>query len=162
MAKQKIMPGGSLDIPTEEEIARMFAPARPRVVLGMGGATQEKIVDDIPMRGTRRQLTSHNRGDGGDNFVVPAAAVVDLTDLTESRIAGTVINIGTNPCTIYLAKASRVIAQGNPGTMAGGGIICGYMFGTGGEWDFKLSNDVWCGPVSVWSLLGTTLVWGVH
>lgn len=162
MAKQRITPGGTLDVPTEEELARMFSMPKPNVIVGMGGSTDERIVDDIPMRGTRRQLTSHNRGNGADGLVLQPATLTDVCELNPSRIAGTLTNIGANPVYVYLGKASRVLAQGNPGgNVAGGGVICGYLF-PNSAWDFKLTNDVWCGPVSAFSVLGSTLVWGVH
>lgn len=163
MAKQRITPGGTIDVPTEQEMARMFAPAEPKIVIGMGGSQQEKLVDDIPMRGVRRLLTSFNRGDGSDNFIVPAAQIVDLCDFNGARIAGTILNIGANPVYVYLSTSQQVSTQGNPGGgMTGSGIICGYLFANGGNWDFELSRDVWCGPVSAYSTLGSTLVWGVH
>lgn len=163
MAKQRITPGATIDVPTPEELALLFPPPRPNVVIGMGGATIEDLVDDIPMRGVRRLLTSHNRGDGSDNFIAPAGQLVDLCPLNPARIAGTIINIGNNDAFVYFASSKRVTPQGAPGGgITGGGIICGYLFASGGEWDFKLTNDVWCGPVSIYSTAGTTLVWGVH
>ena len=163
MAKQRITPGGTIDAITQEEIAEIFQTPQRTNILCMGGGTIEEAKEDIPYRGYRSMVTSHNRGDGSDNFTVPAAAIVELCDANVGRIAGTIINIGSNPVYVYMAKSSRVTPQGQPGGgITGGGIMCGYLFGNGGKWDFRISDQVWHGPVSVYSLLGSTLVWGVH
>ncbi len=159
--RQRIIPGQEINAATPEELAEIFLRPRQHVMLGMGGGVIEEYMDDMPMKGTRRQVTSYSRGTGADNFIVPANVVTDLCPHSPRRLAGTITNSGSNPATVYLAYAARVNAQGTPGAMAGGGIICGYLFASG-TFDFKLTNDVWCGPVSVWSLLGTTLVWGEH
>lgn len=163
MAKQRVMHGSTIDVVTPEEMADFLAQRDPNIVFGLGGSstTVEELSEDFPMKGTLRQLTSDKRGSGGDNFVIGAGQLLDLVPIDGARIAGTVTNISTNPVFVYLASRQRVLAQGNPGSMAGGGIVCGYLFANS-AWDFKLSNDVWCGPVSVYSALGATLVWGVH
>lgn len=153
--RQRIAHGAAIDALTAEEAAEIFAQPRENVVLGLGGGVIEEIMDDMPMRGTRRQITSYRRGTGGDNFIVPAAKLILLTDYDAARIAGTLMNVGANPVLVYLAQTADV-------QVGNATVVVAASLNTSGSWDFKLSNDVWCGPVSVYSTLGTTLVWGVH
>lgn len=160
MAKQRVQPGGTIDAVTHQELEEFFTRlARPRALLSLGGGTLEQLMDDMPVRGMLRHVTSFHRGDGNDNFVVPVAAYAQMLGPEPARIAGSVINIGANPAFVYLNTMDRV--QNIPqGTVQG--MPVGYLFANGGTWDFKLSNEVWCGPVTIYSVLGTTLVWGTH
>lgn len=157
--KQRIMHGSTIDAVTPEELAEALAKSDPNVIFGLGGGTIEEVNLDSPMKGTLRQITSFDRGSGSDNFIVPAAAFTDLVDFDPSRIAGTIQNIGAGACYVYMNYAARCKRFGF-GEVSG--VPVGYLVGNGGTWDFKLSNDVWCGPVCVYSTPGTTLVWGVH
>lgn len=160
MAKQRIVPGGEIDAVTLEELAEIIGRRSPNIVLGLGGTPDvERMNEDSPMKGTIRQVTSYNRGNGGDNFILPAAAFTQLCDSDGARVCGTIQNIGANPVYTYLCPPSRLRAL-NFGAV--NGIMVGYLAANGGEWDFKLTNDVWCGPVTLYSTLGSTLVWGVH
>jgi hypothetical protein len=143
------------DITLPEEVAIALATRRTRVVLALGGGQQERLDDDMPIVGSLRLVTSYRRGTGGDNFVVPAAQVVKLCQHDPARIAGNLQNIGANPLFVYLGVPADVV-QGNATSM-----VCLFL-AANGIWDFKLSNDVWCGPVSLFSTLGTTVVWGTH
>lgn len=161
MAEQRVHPGGTLDIPTPEELAQVFSRPYERVVLSLGAAGQiEKIIDDVPVKGLRTLATAWSRGGGSDNFIVPPAAMTQLCDFREGRLAGTIQNIGANPCFVYLAPLTDLARRGAQGSI--NGVIVGFMAANGGSFDFKLTNDVWGGPVCVYSVLGTTLVWGEH
>lgn len=161
MAKQTVIPGQSIDVPTAEELAEVFRDPYVRVILSLGAADSiEEIHNDIPTKGVRSLTTSWRRGGGSDNFVVPAAQFVQLCDYRPGRLAGTIQNVGANPCFAYLAPVQDVRRVGAQGTI--NGFIVGYMASGGGNFDFKLTNDVWGGPVTVYSVLGTTLVWGEH
>lgn len=155
MARQRIAHGAEIDVVTPEELAIAMARRRGRVRLALGGDKQERLNEDFPVVGFDTIVTSWNRGTGGDNFTVPANEVVALCKHNPRRIAGSVQNIGANPVYVYLGVVTDVI-PGNTTSM-----ICGYM-ASGGEFNFKLTDDVWAGPVSVWSSLGSTLVWGEH
>jgi hypothetical protein len=160
MAKQRIFHGGTVDVVTPEEMAEILASQQPNLIIGMGGSEIEEVQPDLPVKGTLTQLTSFNRGDGSDNFVVSAAAFIQLCLHNPRRIAGTVQNIGANPCYFYLATLAKLT---NTQFGAVSQVAVGYINGGGsGNWDFKLSNEVWKGPVCVYSPLGTTLVWGEH
>jgi hypothetical protein len=159
MARQRIAHGAEIEVPSLEELAEVLADRDPNIIIGMGGDVKERMLDDVPMKGTVTQVTSFLRGNGSDNFVVPVAAFVQLCKHNVSRIAGTIQNIGANPAYVYLASLDR-LAPLNFGAI--NGIIVGYLAASGGVFDFKLTNDVWKGPVSVYSVLGTTLVWGEH
>lgn len=161
MAKQRVHPGGELDIPTPEELAEVFRTPYERVIISLGAANAvEEIHDDIPAKGIRSIATAFQRGAGSDNFVVAANVFTELCPRRAGRLAGTIQNIGANPCLAYLAPLNEVKRQGPQGTI--NGFIVGYIAPGGGSFDFKLTNDCWGGPVTVWSLLGTTLVWGEH
>lgn len=155
MAKQRIVHGAMIDTVTPDELAAQLATRRTNVVFALGGGPSDRLDEDMPMRGTLRQVTSYRRGGGGDNFIVPADQVIQLCNYDPARIAGTLQNIGANPLMVYLAQPENVI-QGNATV-----TVVGYL-GQYGDWDFVLSKDVWCGPVSLWSQLGTTVAWGTH
>ena len=156
MAKQTIRHGATIDTLTPEELAEIFDKPRPNVVLGLGGGEVERLDEDTPMRGTRRQITSISRNEGSDNFPVAAATFVELCRHNPGRIAGSIVNVGTNPVYVYLAPIARLQAVG----FGAATVFTGYLT-PNGSFDFKLTNDVWCGPVTVYSVLGTTLAWGV-
>jgi len=162
MAKQRIVPGGEIEAVTLQELAEILGQRTPNITLGLGGTPDvERMNEDSPMKGTIRQITSFNRGNGGDDFVVPPAAFTALCDHDAARVCGTIQNIGANPVYTYLCPLSRLTGSGlSFGDVTG--IMVGYLAANGGAWDFKLTNDVWCGPVSLYSTLGSTLVWGVH
>lgn len=156
MSKQTIGPGGGqIDAVTPDELAAALAERRTNVVFGLGGGKTERMNEDSPMKGTLRQITSYNRGQGNDNFVLAANTLTKLCDHNPTRIAGNIQNIGANPVFLYLGEGNNVI----PG--ANGSVFTGYL-AAGGSFDFKLTNDCWCGPVWLYSVLGTTLVWGEH
>lgn len=161
MAKQIIHPGGSIEIPTPEELAEIFRKPYERVLLSLGAANSiEEVHDNVPTKGTRSIATAYERGGGSDNFVLPANTFTKLCAARPGRLAGTVQNIGANPCLAYLAPLNDITRQGAQGSI--NGFIVGFIAANGGAFDFKLTNDCWGGPVTVWSLLGTTLVWGEH
>lgn len=153
--KQIVKPGGTIDAVTQEELTIALAEKRANVVLGLGGGMTERLDDDSPMRGTVRQITSFRRGGGSDNFVCPANQVVSLCKQNPRRICGNLQNIGANPVFVYCALVTDIV-QGNASV-----LVAGYLVQYG-SWDFKLTNDAWCGPVSLFSTLGTTVVWGEH
>lgn len=159
MAKQKVFHGGTIDVVTPEEAAEMLAAREPNIVLGLGGSQVEEVQPDMPMRGTLRQLTSFDRGDGADNLAIPPAVFTLLCQHNASRVAGSLINTGVNPLYVYLGKMSR--AQ-NQGFGAVSGIFVGVLATQWSNFDFKITNDVWCGPVILYSPLGTTVAWGEH
>lgn len=161
MARQRVHPGGELDIPTPEELAEVFAKPYERVIVSLGAASGiEEVHNDVPAKGIRTIATSFARGGGSDNYPVVANTFQELCPRRIGRLAGTIQNIGTNPCLAYLGTVDQVKRIGPQGAI--NGIIVGFIAANGGAFDFKLTNDCWGGPVTVWSALGTTLVWGEH
>lgn len=154
--KQRIVHGAEIDTVTPTELANELAKRRANVEIALGGGTQERLVEDIPLLGTDRQILSYRRGRGSDNLVIAAAVVTELCQEDPRRLAGNIQNIGANPVTIYLARQADV--QVNISSV----IVAGQLAAGGsGIWDFTLSKRVWCGPVCLFSTLGTTVIWGV-
>jgi hypothetical protein len=162
MAKQRVVHGGSIEVPTAEELAERLKTPYERLVLSLGAADSiEEIHDDIPTKGTRSIATAYQRGGGSDNYVIAPAIMQQLCAHRPGRIAGTIQNIGGGDCFTYLAPLTFLQRMGGvPGTI--NGVIVGWIPADGGSFDFKLTNDCWGGPVCVYSQLGTTLVWGEH
>jgi hypothetical protein len=159
VARQRIMPGQEIDVVTPEELAEYATSRDPNIVLGLGGNQMEEEILDSPMRGTIRQLTSWRRGTGADNLIIPAAQFVTLCGHNPHRVAGSLINALANPVYVYLAALQDVQAMGFG---AVSGVFTGVLATQWSNFDFKLTNDVWCGPVQLYSPLGTTVVWGEH
>lgn len=164
--KQKIVAGKEIDVVTPEELAEVFTRPFERVIYTLGGADSvEEVHDDIPTKGTRSIATAFQRGAGSDNLVIQAATFTEVCSFRPGRLAGTVQNIGSNPAFTYLAPLTYVrrLAASPAGPVPTiNGVIVGFLAAGTGVFDFKLTNEVWGGPVTVWSLLGTTLVWGEH
>ena len=158
MADQKIIPGAKLGAMTTDELVIELAKQRTRIVLAMGGGPQERLDDNIPLPGTVRQVTSYKRGTGSDGLAIAAAQFVQLVQPDPARIAGNLQNIGANPLFAYMMAKNEIPAQ-QQGTITS--VLCAYL-AANGSWDFTISKDVWCGPVTLYSPLGTTVVWGVH
>lgn len=134
------------------EIARLLSADQSN--LSVGGLRIGTVIGNSPSWGMRRRIISSGRAFGNDNFAVPAATPTQLCGHNAGRIGGSIVNIGTNPCFVYLCDVGEVNYQN------GGGKFCGWLGAQGGSFDFLLADKVWCGPVSVQSPLGTTLVWG--
>lgn len=157
MARQPLKPGKTIDALTPGEAAQIFTKsARPHLLWALGAGDVEQPFDDVPFEGMRSLVTSRWRQDGSDNLVVAAATFQDVTDTDIRRVGGSLINTGSNPMYVYLQYARELVQQGF-GHVQG---FAGYL-AANGAWDFKISNEVWKGPVAVYSVLGTTGAWGV-
>lgn len=115
--------------------------------LATGSAQTPQKLENWPIPGHFRYVTPY-RGNGG-NLVLAANAFVDVQEGDPGRMGLSLINTGSNPAFVFGARA---------GDAENGGVPTGYLTGTGGSWDGRISGELWCGPVSVQSPLGTTLV----
>jgi len=155
--RQRIMHGAEIDVVTPDELAAALAQRRANVVLGMGGGATERLSEDLPIRGTLRQITSYHRGRGADNLILAAGVFTQLCEADPARVAGNVQNTGANSLYVYGALVRDINAPFGAVTQC----LCGYIAASG-AWDFTWSNDVWCGPVTLYSALGTSITWGTH
>jgi hypothetical protein len=114
--------------------------------IAWGGSDLPDKLGNWPIPG-RNRVVVPNRSKGQVLVVAPAVYQI-VFNHNKGRGGFQLINIGTNPAFVYLALPGD--AQGNPG------VATGYLF-PGGTWDGEITNELWCGPVSVYSALGTTL-----
>ena len=121
--------------------------------LSVGGLDTDSYVQNAPVPGGERYVISSRRAMGGDNFTVPAATPVLLAGGNAGRIGGSVVNFGANPVFLYLCGKGE-INFGQTGKFT-------LVLNTNCSWDLKLSSQVWTGPISCYSVLGTSLAWGI-
>ena len=148
--RQLVKPGGHIDAATRDEIAELLTRFARSSHHAFGSDSIERTLENWPVIGHERKVAV-NRSRGDSNLVLGAAVYFDLVDNEAGRGGLSVINIGANPCFVYLTDAQT--AQGQNGKVA-----AGYMF-PGGAWDGKIGNETWVGKVSLQSPLGTTIVW---
>lgn len=149
--KQKVVPGGTIDTVTEGEIAKLLREFAAAGHVAFGGDSIEKRLDDWPVKGHSR-IIRVGRTSGDSNLALVANAYTDVLPQDAGRGGLSLINIGANPAFVFLATAQE--AKDRSGKLA-----TGYLF-AGGSWDGKISDQLWVGPISVQSVLGTTLVLG--
>lgn len=151
MSEQKVKPGGTIRTATVEEIAELLQEFGQATHIAFGADRIERTLENWPVIGQQRKVRV-GAMHGTNNFVVAAATYTDLTDANHGRGGLSIINIGANPCFVFLSKAQDAQA-------AAGAVASGYLAANGGAWDGKLGDAEWVGPVSVLSASGTTLVW---
>lgn len=150
--EQKIRPGGTIETVTREEIAELLQEFSSSQRVAFGGDSIERTIRDWPVKGHERVIRADStRGDS--NLVIAAAMYVDIVDQNAGRGGLSLINIGANPSFVYMVNAKTAQEQN-------GKVATGYL-APGASWDGKISDELWVGPVSVQSPLGTTLVWAV-
>lgn len=117
--------------------------------VAFGGSYTEQRLANWPVSGHQR-IVARGRVHGGTQ-VLPAAAYTDLMSRDAGRGGLSIVNTGVNPVYVYLAPA---------GDAQNGGTPTGWLTG-GGDWDGKISDELWCGAVSVQSPLGTSIALAV-
>lgn len=148
--KQKIVHGAVLDVATYNELAELLQKFGESGHVAFGSDSIERELENWPVIGGRRQIrVAKTRGDNG--FVVPVNQYTDLLDQDAGRGGLSIVNIGANPCFVFLTDAQTARDQQ-------GHVASGYLAANGGAWDGKIGNAEWVGKVSVLSVLGTTLV----
>jgi hypothetical protein len=108
----------------------------------------EAIMENWPVPGARRFIIRRT-GEGGTFTVTTTGAA--LLDANETRVGGSIVNSGTNPVTITLT-ANLIGTSGAP--LAGSPQI--FLAASGGSWDFRLGNVLWCGHVFAQSSGGSS------
>ena len=149
MSKQRVTPGGTIETVTPGELATIIQGLSRAGHVAWGSGSIEKKMENWPVMGHERQIRV-NTAKGTDNLVIAANVYTDIFPLNLGRGGLSIINIGANPCFIFLATASD--AQQSNGAVASGYVA------TNGDWDGRIGRAEWCGAVSVLSVLGTTLV----
>jgi hypothetical protein len=130
------------------EILERLTVVVPTRQLAYGGLPVDSKLQNYPVPGIDRVIAK-NKTRGNSGLVLTANSFVDVLPNNSGRSGLSLINIGTNPAFVYLSKAGDALESP--------GIATGYLFATG-VWDGRISDELWCGPVSAMSLLGTTLV----
>lgn len=115
--------------------------------LATGSAQTPQKLENWPIPGHFRYVTPY-RGNGG-LIAATAGVFQDVAEGDPGRMGLSLINSGANPAFVYGARA---------GDAENGGVPTGYVGPNGGAWDGRISGELWCGPVSIQSALGTTLV----
>lgn len=149
--KQLIKHGATIETATISEIADLLRESSTSEHVAFGGDSIERTVENWPVVGHERKVRA-TRTQGDDNLVIAAATYTDVLDQDMGRGGLSMMNIGANPCFVYLAAARDAKDRS-------GKVAAGYL-APGASWDGRISDQMWVGPVSVRSVLGTTLVLG--
>ena len=129
-----------------QRIADALEDSPADIAFGGGHNTQE-VLHNWPVSGRRRIVTTVRSK--GNIITVPATIAPSLLLPTNPGRGGIqFVNWGNNPCYLYLA---------DKGDAANGGVAVIYISALGGSWDGTISKNLWCGPVSIASALGTSV-----
>lgn len=121
-----------------------------RAHLAFGGGPMERVLQNWPIQGEDRRIVG-GRPAGGLYSVNawtqgnPASPVLDYD---EGRGGLQIINTGANPCYLFLVAGGDAATGGAPTMyLASGGA---------GSWNGKMTDELWCGPVSAGGVGGPT------
>ena len=111
---------------------------------------REMILSKFPVTGAKRALV-YRTGNGNDAITVNAATYATavpalVLPANEARLGGRIVNTGTNAVTLYLTERPVPVI----------GVPAVWLAGSGGTWDLRLGNIVWCGNVSAVAATGTS------
>lgn len=148
--RQKLILGKEIDAATKEEVAELLRDFARSGHVAFGGERIEKTLENWPVMGHKRQVRVSNLN-GGNNIIIPDSVYTDVLQANNGRGGLSLINIGDNPCSVFLTPAT--IAEDLDGAVA-----AGWLFASNGEWDGRIGRAEWTGPVSVFCNGGTTLV----
>lgn len=152
MARQKIVPGGEIEVASPAELAELLREYARSGHHAFGSGSIERKRENWPTMGGQREIRV-TMARGNYNLTVAAATYTDLVAANDGRGGLNVQNTGSNPCYVFLTTAR--FAQDQNGVVA-----AGYLAPSGGAWDGRFGDAEWVGDVSVYSTLGTTLCWG--
>jgi hypothetical protein len=103
---------------------------------------REMILSKFPITGAKRALV-YRTGGGNDAVTVPTAtyatpvqSVVMLSN--QARLGGRIVNTGSVAVTLYLTERAVPVV----------GVPAVWLAPSGGTWDMRLGNVLWCGNVS--------------
>ncbi|MDE2101939.1 MAG: hypothetical protein KGL39_32130 [Patescibacteria group bacterium] len=148
--RQKVHAGGTLEVATPDEIAKLLREFAKSGHHAFGSAKIEKELENWPVMGHQRQIRvpmTH----GTNNFLLPANAYTDVFEPNAGRGGLSMINIGANPAFVFLTSADEA-------RQMNGYVASGWLAANGGAWDGRIGDGQWVGEVSALSVLGTTLV----
>jgi hypothetical protein len=98
------------------------------------GAHQELILEQFPVAGSKR-VVARRTGGGFDSLPVPTAPGVLVLAGNTARLGCQLVNSGTSPVILYLSDMLRP------------GVPAIWLGPSGGSWDGRFGNMVWCGNV---------------
>ena len=125
----------------------LASSGRSRVAFG--GAGMQQTLENWPITGQNRTIVVA-RALGGGLIAVPNNVYTDLLPPDPARVGMSVLNYGSNPVFVFLAKA------GDTQSTNGAGTDVLWLNSGGGSWDGKISSELWCGAVCVFCPVGTT------
>lgn len=145
-------PGNAALIKAIEQLTRQLKE-HPKLSVSIGSDSEDREVANFPLPGWKRIALSDRRAQGSDSITVTTGNAQDIVTPFPARIAGQIVNYGSNPCILYMAGAGRV--------QAGGPFASIWLSSAGGAWDFTFGvldekPIVWTGPVSARALTGST------
>lgn len=109
-------------------------------VLQIGAAdvrARELVLDQFPVPGSKRVLP-YRTGNGSDGLAIGTTGLTLVIAANEGRLGGMIVNAGANAVILYLTERNAP-AEGIPAI---------WLAASGGSWDFRLGNVLWCGNVS--------------
>lgn len=133
----------ALKLDRQNELLRRMAHAQETeaaTLLSVPVGAQRRIVElDEWLPGVTRTVAP-DRSHGNDILALVSATPQDVVMSEPGRIGGQIVNSGASPVILYLAVASGIqsSAAGRAGL---------WLAASGGAWDFRLGNALWCGPV---------------
>jgi hypothetical protein len=148
--RQRVTPGGMLDIATTEEIQVIMEEAQPRgdrgresgysglydVVMGDFDHPEPVLLVSPPAR--RLRITRHG---GGGEAITVTTAISSVLAYNEGRMGLTIVNYGANNVFLYLSNINNLQGPG-PFTVP---VI--WLKSAGGSWGGAFSEGLWGGSV---------------
>lgn len=148
MHDDAVIPGTSEVLRLLNIIAAEITDSPSRVAFG--GAGVEQVLEDWPVIGHRR-LVARDRSAGGE-ITLAANTATDLLPAQPARGGLNIVVTGNTAVTVYGARAGD--ADTNPD-----GLPQLWLPASGGTWNGKISDEPWCGPVSLFATGQTTVAW---
>ena len=118
--------------------------------LAFGAGAMERVLENWPIQGEARRVVGGKPAGGlyAVGAYTAGSRATDVLDYDAGRGGLSVINTGTVPCYVFLTAA---------GDAATGGAPTLYLAANGsGTWDGKVSEQLWCGPISAGGIGGAT------
>lgn len=136
---------GAIVARLDEIIRRLQNQGNEPASIAYGGAPTYQVLENWPVSG-RKRIVMPYRGEGGLIAVAASPNATDLLPNNPARGGLKIVNYGANACFVYLTRAGDA-TPGSP-------VI---YIPAAGDWDGKVSGEVWCGPLAVQSTAGTNL-----
>lgn len=111
------------------------------------------LMRNFPVPGAQR-LIVRRQGTGGQ-FTLTAGTPLEILQANENRLGGSIVVSGTGNVTLFLTQDLLTPGGGTPLTQGSPQI---FLAASGGAWDLRLGNALWCGSVTALSTAGSTIV----